>query len=493
MSEALQDLEPEIVEEDIALDLPRWIDVLIMPTVNVAAALAVSAVIIMMLGENPVSAVRYLISGAIGYQEALGYTLFYTTSFVFTGLAVAVAFHCGLLNLGGEGQAYIGGLGVAVVCLNFGFLPPIFVLPVAIAGGVLFGAIWGLIPGYLQGARGSHIVITSIMFNFLAAAVMSYLLLNVFADAEQSSAETREFAATTWLPLIHDVAKHFGYSIAASPLNVSAVLALACCFLVWFVIWQTAIGYEIRVVGKDHLAAVYAGISPVRVIMVAMAISGGLAGLLAVNELMGSQHRLTLNFVGGYGLVGVAVALMGRNHPLGICLAALLFGGLYQGGSELSFELPAIPREMLVLIQGLVILFSGALSTIFRPHVATAWHRRHEARDALRRQRERLRAAHQRRRAARAQQAQRTAKERPAPAVTEEAEPEIYLDAYVAQEKARMRGEAEFLEHLRKYGQLPEQPDPEPPPRRRRRWLPRLPRLPRLPKIRVRVERDDDD
>lgn len=489
MSEALPDIEEEILDEETSIDLPRWVDALVIPTVNVGAALFVSAVIILLLGENPFSAVRYLIRGAIGYQEAIGYTLFYATSFVFTGLAVAIAFHCGLLNLGVEGQAYIGGLGVTLVCLNFGLMPPAVVLVLAVGGGALFGALWGMVPGYLQGARGSHIVITSIMFNFLAASAMSYLMLNVLSEPGQTAPETPEFSQNTWLPQMHDVLAAYGYELAASPLNVSIILALVCCVLVWLLIWHTALGYEIRVVGKDHLAAVYAGISPTRAIVLAMAISGGLAGLLSVNELIGSQHRLTLNFVGGYGFAGVAVALMGRNHPLGICLSALLFGALYQGGAELSFELPAIPREMVILIQGLVILFSGALSHVFRPHVATLWYRRHEAREAWQRRREKIRAARDRRRIARGKRPKRATSSKPAP--TTEPPPVPVMDPRESREKTRAQGEAAYLDHLRKIGQLRDE-EPAPAVPKRRRWLPRLPKLPKLPKIRLTVERDDE-
>ena len=137
--------------------------------------------------------------------------------------------------------------------------------------------------------------------------------------------------------------------------------------LVWLFVWQTRYGYALRVVGQNEAAAVYGGISPARQIMLAMTISGALAGLVALNMIMGAQHRMTLDFTGGFGFVGIAVALMGRNHPVGIILASLLFGALYQGGSELSFDMPALSRDLVVVIQGLVILFSGALEHMFRP------------------------------------------------------------------------------------------------------------------------------
>jgi simple sugar transport system permease protein len=142
-----------------------------------------------------------------------------------------------------------------------------------------------------------------------------------------------------------------------------------CCALFWLFVWQTRFGYALRVVGQNEAAAIYGGISPARQIMIAMTISGALAGFVALNMVMGAQHRLTLDFTGGFGFVGIAVALMGRNHPVGIILAAVLFGALYQGGSELSFDMPTLSRDLVVVIQGLVILFAGALEHMFRPQL----------------------------------------------------------------------------------------------------------------------------
>jgi simple sugar transport system permease protein len=158
-----------------------------------------------------------------------------------------------------------------------------------------------------------------------------------------------------------------GITAPNTPLNPVIFLALLSAAAVWYLLWRTKLGYEIRTVGANMDAAVYAGIKPQRIIMITMAISGGLAGLLAVNEVLSAQHRLVLEYVQGAGFVGIAVALLGRNHPFGIILAALLFGMLYQGGTELSFERPLISRDMIVVIQGLVILFMGALEQAFRP------------------------------------------------------------------------------------------------------------------------------
>ncbi len=356
---------------------PRWVGIVLIPLVNLFLALAIAGLIVLGMGENPLTALRFLVFGAFGYVEGLGYTLYYTTNFVFTGLAVAVAFHARLFNIGGEGQAYIGGLGVGLVCLAFDdTLPLILIVPLSIAAAAVFGAAWAYIPAYLQARRGSHIVITTIMFNFIAAALMVYLMVNLLIKPGQMSPESREFAPGAWLPFLHETMGLIGIEMARSPLNLSFVWALVCCVLVWVFIWHTRWGYEIRAVGGNETAAVYAGIRPTRIIVLAMCISGALAGFVGVNEILGVHHRLLLNFTAGYGFTGIAVALMGRNHPVGILLASLLFGALYQGGAELAFEIPTITRELVVVIQGLVILFSGALEHMFRPQLERLFQRR---------------------------------------------------------------------------------------------------------------------
>jgi len=348
-------------------ELPAWVNLGLLPLLNLGAAFLVSGLIVLLLGESPLAAVRLLLFGAFGYEEALGYTLFYTTNLIFTVLAVAIAFHCGLFNIGGEGQAYLGGLGVALVALHLGFLPFALILPLALLGAAAFGGFWAVIPGWLQARRGSHVVITTIMLNFIAAALMTYLLVNVLIKPGQQAPESATFPEHAWLPQMHEVLGALGIEIARSPLNLSFLFALLCCLLVWLFVWQTRWGYALRVVGQNEAAAVYAGISPARQIMIAMTISGALAGFVGLNMVLGSAHRLTLDFTGGFGFVGIAVALMGRNHPIGILLAALLFGALYQGGSELSFDMPRLSRDIVVVIQGLVILFAGALEHLFRP------------------------------------------------------------------------------------------------------------------------------
>ena len=359
-----------------AAGLPRWAVLALLPALNLLAAFAVSGLVVLLIGENPWQVVRILVWGAFGFQEAVGYTLFYATNFIFTGLAVAVAFHCGLFNIGGEGQATIGGLGVALVCLYLDFLPFALIVPVAVAGAALFGAAWAFVPAWLQARRGSHVVITTIMFNFIAASVMVYLLVNVMSRPGSMEPETRSFAPHAHLPLVHDVLGAVGIEVAASPLNLSFLWALLCAAGVWLFLWHTRAGYRLRTAGASPAAALYGGISPPRQMLVAMLVSGALAGFMSLNELMGVQHRLLLEFTAGYGFAGIAVALMGRGHPAGVVLASVLFGALYQGGAELSFEVPRITRDMVVVIQGLVILFAGALEFMFVPALRAALLRR---------------------------------------------------------------------------------------------------------------------
>lgn len=348
--------------------LPAWVEYGLLPLVNLVVAFLIAGIVVLLIGENPIRAAYLLARGAFGSGYGLGFTLFYATTFIFTGLAVAMAFHAGLFNIGGEGQAYIGGLGVGLVCLSLDTLLPWWLtFPLAIAGAALFGAAWAFIPAILQAKRGSHTVITTIMFNFIAAAVMVYLLAGPLQKSATLGPRTRDFEAGAHLPKLDWLFSPLGIDLGSSPLNITFLLALVMSALVWLLIWRTRFGYEIRTMGINPTAARYAGMPEVKIVVVAMMLSGALAGMMALNPVMGDQSRLQLEFTEGAGFVGIAVALMGRSHPMGIVPAAVLFGALYQGGAELAFDMPNITRDMIVLIQGLVILFAGAMEHMFRP------------------------------------------------------------------------------------------------------------------------------
>ena len=346
--------------------MPKWAEVVFVPLISLLLAAILSGLVILAIGEDPIAALKLMIDGALGSTYGWGYTLYYATNFMFTGLAVSVAFHARLFNIGGEGQAMLGGLGVALACL---FIPwphwSLGLLGAIVLAGA-FGAVWAAVPAYLQAKRGSHIVITTIMFNFIAAAVLNYMLVNVLRPKGAMDPATARFPDAVHLPSLHDILAPIGISFSkAAPANVSLLVAIIACVLVWLLIWRTKLGYEIRAYGHSESAAKYAGISPVKITMIAMIISGALAGMMAINNVMGEAERLVLNATEGAGFIGIAVALMGRSHPLGVFIAAILFGFLYQGGAELALW-TSIPRELIVVIQALVILFTGALDNMVR-------------------------------------------------------------------------------------------------------------------------------
>ena len=347
-------------------ELPRWASALVLPVLNLMSALLVAALVIHLLGESPLESMTILVNSAIINPEGLSYTLFYASTFIFTGLAVSIAMKAGLFNIGGEGQVYFGGLGLTLAMLLFdAALPAWLLIPAAIAGAALFGALWAFIPGYLQAKRGSHVVVTTIMFNFIAASLMNFIIVKYLIPDGQQNPASRVFAdagamprLNAWFPVLGD-----------TPLNVSFLLAIGALAIYGVMVWRSAWGYQLRATGLNAHAAHYAGVSISRTIIVAMLVSGALAGLAAVNSIMGSTHYLSLNFPAGAGFVGIAIALMGRQHPVGIFLSAVLFGALIQGGFDLSLEKPNIPQETFIFIQGLIILFCGAMENMYAPAV----------------------------------------------------------------------------------------------------------------------------
>lgn len=347
-------------------ELPRWAEVVLVPLISLLLAFFISALVILAIGENPIEALKTMVQGALGSTYGWGYTLYYATNFIFTGLAVAIAFHARLFNIGGEGQATLGGLGVALVCLYIPWPHWSLALLGAALGAAIFGAAWAAIPAYLQARRGSHVVITTIMFNFIAAALLNYLLIGALKRKGSMEPATAKFDEVTHLPSFQDMfSTADNVLFRGAPANVSFFIAVLACIAMWLLIWHTRIGYAIRAFGHSDSAAKYAGISPTKIIMIAMMISGALAGMMAINNVMGEAERLILGSVEGAGFIGIAVALMGRSHPFGIFIAAILFGFLYQGGAELALW-TSIPRELIVVIQALVILFTGALDNMVR-------------------------------------------------------------------------------------------------------------------------------
>jgi len=365
------------------VELPRWIDVAVLPAVNLALALLVAGLVVKLVGFDPGQVLALLAKGAFGSRAGISYTAYYATTFIFTGLAVATAFHGGLFNIGAEGQAMLGGLGAGLAALAFSaVLPAWAMLPLMIAAAALFGMAWALVPAALQAYRGSHVVITTIMFNFIAAALLGYLLVNTLKEPGNMTPESRAFAASAHMPGMHEALGWLGVDWPKTPLNLSVVLALLAAVAVYLALWKSQAGYGVRAVGFAPEAALYAGMRPKRLVLLSMAVSGALAGMVGINEIAGVHGRLLPDFVAGAGFAGIAVSLIGRNHPLGIVLASLLFGALYQGGAELSFEISGFSRDMVFMLQGLIVLFAGAMAQVAAPALGRAWSLLKPAREA---------------------------------------------------------------------------------------------------------------
>jgi simple sugar transport system permease protein len=331
------------------------------PLLDVAAGLLVSGLILAIIGVDPGAALRSLIWGAFGYPEAIGYTLYYLTTYCFTGLAVWVALRAGLFNIGGEGQIYLGGLGAGLTCIALHGVSGFIVVPLACAAAIALGAAWAFMPAFLLVRRGSSLVVNGIMFNFIASALMTWLLTAVMIKPGQAAPETDMFPPGDWMPSFTAMARGVGIALPNSPANLTLLFALLSVFGAGFFIDRTVWGYALRVCGGNPDAAAYAGIDAGRATVLALCLSGCFAGMAGVNEILGVHHRLILDFPNGAGFVGVAVGLMAGSKAWALIPSALLFAVLSQGSVDLTIDNPKINRELVVLVQGLVILFAGAL------------------------------------------------------------------------------------------------------------------------------------
>ena len=322
------------------------------PILAVVVGLALGLGFTWLAGESPWRVLQILGKSAFGSNYDFGMTLFYTTPLIFAGLAVAVAFHAGLFNIGAEGQLTLGALAAGAV----GALWPGVPWPVAplLAGlaALLAGTLWGAIPGWLRAKRGSHEVITTIMLNFIAAGLASYVTLYLLKNPDTQNPETRPIGTGY---LIHQ----FGI-FGGAPVSTALPLSIVAAILVWIFLWRTVIGYEMRAVGQSESAARAAGIDAGKIRILAMALAGGLAGLVGVGEVLGNAGKFRLGFSPEYGFIGIAVALLGRNQPAGVVAAALLFGALHKGTADLDLETEHVTREVSLILQALIILSVSA-------------------------------------------------------------------------------------------------------------------------------------
>jgi len=313
--------------------------------------------IVLLIKDDPILTFRLLIGSALTWPDGIGYTLFYATPLIFTGLAVAVAFRCGLLNIGAEGQLYVAAFMTALVGIKFAGLSSWLLVPFCCVVAIASGAVWGAIPGILKAKFGSHEVINTIMMNFIAIALASWYTQAHLKMAGDPLLETVPVGDNAQIARLGKFIPSLPDRI---PLNLAFIMALVACVLVYIFLWRTKWGYEIRATGANPLAAEYGGISVKKQIILAMAVSGGLAGMVGINEVMGYRYRYYQGFSPSYGFTGIAVALLGRNHPFGVLLAALLFGALSRGGLFVDIFTENVSKDLVLVLQALVILLVAA-------------------------------------------------------------------------------------------------------------------------------------
>ncbi len=349
------------------------------PLVAVLAAFLVGSVIVLLIGDNPLTAFYHMIGNSFGSLNDFGYTLFLATPLIFTGLAVAVAFRCGLLNIGAEGQLYVAAFVTAWVGIKFGgtvvdifgkqedwswvSLPAVLLVPLCMVAAIVAGAFWGAIPGFLKAKFGSHEVINTIMLNFIAVALVSYFTQYYYKLPGDPIMQTAEIGPAAHIPRISQSIPGMPEFV---PLSVAFLIAILMCVLVYIFLWKTKWGYELRAVGENPSAAEYGGISPKKQIIIAMTISGGLAGMVAIGEVLGYRYRYYDGFSDGWGFLGIAVALLGRNHPLGIIIAAIFFAVLKRGEIFVDIETRFVSKDLVEVLQAIIIIFVASLQKFSR-------------------------------------------------------------------------------------------------------------------------------
>lgn len=352
---------------------------IVWPLIAVLAAFVLGGVIILLLGDNPLTAYSLLLSNSFGSVRDIGWTLHYATPLIFTGLAVAVAFRCGLLNIGAEGQLYVAAFAAAWVGIKFGgtvvdifgtkedwswmSLPAIVLIPLCAFSAIAAGGIWGAIPGILKARFGSHEVINTIMLNFIGIALVGYFTQYFYKIPGDPIQRTAEIGEAAHIPRLNEFLPGIPHDV---PLNVAFLLAILMCVAVYLFLWKTKWGYELRAVGENPSAAEYGGISAKKQTIVAMTISGMLAGMVGIGEIMGRRHHFEVGFSADWGFLGIAVALLGRNHPVGVLIAAIFFGVLQRGEIFVDAFTRYVSKDLGWVLLAIIVLAVASLQKYAR-------------------------------------------------------------------------------------------------------------------------------
>lgn len=312
-------------------------------------------------GQNALEFYSIIFSSGFSSFDEFGYVLFNATPLIFTGLAVAIGYKSGLFNIGCEGQLYVAAFATAWTGMHID-LPALLLVPLCIAAAMIASAVWGAIPGYLKAKYGAHEVINTIMMNFIAFALMNYLVTSIYQEPGQMIPQTRQIHETARIPRLASFVPSLPDS---NPLNTSFLIACGCVVFCYIFFTHTRWGYELRLVGNARDVASYGGINPRAVTVWVMALSGAAAGLAGVAEVMGYRYRYLDSFSSGWGFTGIAVALLGRNNPFGILAAAVLFGLLNKVALDIDILL-GIPRGLFFAGQGMLIIWLVCIEGISR-------------------------------------------------------------------------------------------------------------------------------
>jgi general nucleoside transport system permease protein len=339
----------------------------LIPFWSIVAALLIAAGMIAILGKNPVQAFQALADGSIGSQYNIAVTLTRATPYLFTGLAVAFAYRCGVFNIGAEGQLQFGAAAATFVGAYCQWLPGPTLVVACIVAGFVAGGVWGLIPGILKARWGLSEIITTIMFNYIAINFVYYLLNGPMAAPNAVFPQSERIAAWAQLPFIWP----------GTRLHAGFLIGIVAAVAVYLILKRTTLGYSIRVVGFNPLAARHAGISVGRNIMLVMLISGGLAGVAGAVTIMGVYFSLMMNFSPGWGYTSIVVALLGQANPFGVIAASVFFGGL-EAGAQTMQRAVGVPAALVYVIQTLPVLFIAG--TTARQLIRKSAKRKEEAR-----------------------------------------------------------------------------------------------------------------
>jgi len=318
----------------------------------ISVAFLIGAVVLIVTGYSPVDAYTTMAIGAFGDLYGIGQTLTQATPIIFTALSFLFSYKCGLFNIGAEGQLILGGFAAALVGISFQGLPAPIHIFLALLAGALAGGVWALIPAFLKTKLGAHEVITTMMFSYIATYLTGYMVNYPF-KAPGWVAQTVTIASSAQLPHI----------LQPTQLSASILIAVTLAAVSYYILQKTTLGYEVRASGLNQLAAEGGGINVKRVMVIAFVISGAMAGLGGAGEIMGVHNRFIEGFSPGYGWDGLAVALVGGLNPVGILLAAVLFGALRSGGMLMT-RVTHVPLDIVIILQSLVIIFVAAPTLI---------------------------------------------------------------------------------------------------------------------------------